>query len=100
MNAALTKNHARGSSSRPILTRLLRSRVSWATSPIAAAKPRISVNISKVDWPPVRSGRKPEPTDTYCGGNGVIGTLFSTIWVSPRKVSMPARVTMNAGMPT
>jgi hypothetical protein len=37
---------------------------------------------------------------TYCAGNGVIGTLLSTIWVSPRKVSMPARVTMNAGMPT
>ena len=33
-------------------------------------------------------------------GNGEMDRLCSTIMVAPRKMSMPARVTMKAGMPT
>ena len=36
----------------------------------------------------------------YSRGNGESDTLPSTCIVRPRKMSMPARVTMNAGIPT
>ena len=66
---------------------------------MVAITPRTIVSGSTYDVPPPRSGRKPEAIAVYCAGNGVIGTLLSTIWVRPRKVSIPASVTMKAGIP-
>jgi hypothetical protein len=43
---------------------------------------------------------KPVATSWYSAGNGESEMLPSTCWVRPRNRSMPARVTMNAGMPT
>ena len=44
-------------------------------------------------------GRKPEPSERKPSGNGEICGFCSTIWVAPRNASMPASVTMNAGIP-
>ena len=51
-------------------------------------------------WPPRKPLRKPPAIFWYSAGNGDREMLPSTCRVMPRKSSMPARVTMNAGMPT
>ena len=43
---------------------------------------------------------KPLPSARYSAGNEPMFALPSTTSARPRKMSMPASVTMNAGMPT
>ena len=45
------------------------------------------------------SGRYPEPITRNSGGTGMV-VDWPMNWFAPRKNSMPARVTMNAGTPT
>ncbi|MNG31981.1 hypothetical protein D3C76_993140 [compost metagenome] len=45
------------------------------------------------------SGIKPELIAEKAGGNGPIDCPWEIAMVAPRKISIPARVTMNDGMP-
>ena len=63
----------------------------------AAAKPRIIVSGSYPVVP--KDGRKPEPSERKPAGNGEICWFCRTICAAPRNASMPASVTMNAGIP-
>lgn len=48
---------------------------------------------------PNQPGVKPLAIERTVSGNGPMPWFDSTIRVTARKISMPARVTMNAGMP-
>ncbi len=71
----------------------------WWVGVLAAIAPMSRVNASKPS-PPSRPFRKPLATTWYSGVNGESEMLSRTCNVMPRNSSMPASVTMNAGMPT
>ena len=66
----------------------------------AASAPRTSVRMSRPPRSPKTPGNQPAPIATKGAGNPLIVPPVSSTKVRPRKMSIPARVTMNAGMPT
>ncbi|MNI99563.1 hypothetical protein D3C73_1586740 [compost metagenome] len=68
------------------------------TTSAAAMIPSSKVRLLKPVFGPI-SGRYPEPRNWNSLGTGMVLDL-PTNWLKPRNKSMPARVTMKAGMPT
>ena len=86
------------STSAPILTSLARLRRAPMTMAAQPARPSSTVRLLYPVAGPI-SGSDPAPMTWNPSGTGTVLDL-PIHWLRPRKMSMPARVTMNAGMPT
>ena len=87
-----------GAFSEPIFVCLRRVRTSASAITTAMRMPSSRVELLKPVFGP-HSGRKPPPMKVKPSGTGIVFALPMS-WFRPRKMSMPARVTMNAGTPT
>ncbi len=99
--AIFAMNQTVGSTAWPYFWRPARVRTCCTMSPTMAMRPisRVTTSI----WSgPISNGRSmnPLPRARYSSGNEPMFELPSVMSASPLKMSMPARVTMKAGMPT
>ena len=99
MSTSLMVNDTRGSSSRPSRRSAARDRSWLATITAMVTTPSSSVTTSPLATYPSALGRDPLEMSTNGCGNPETVTPTSTI-ARPRKISIPASVTMNAGIPT
>ncbi|MNL29998.1 hypothetical protein D3C87_1517090 [compost metagenome] len=82
----------------PLLRVRLRLRYSTTQNAAATAIPSSKEVIRRFS-PAKTSGIKPELIAEKAGGKGPIDCPWEIAMVAPRKINMPAKVTMNDGMP-
>jgi len=98
-NTIFAMNHTVGSTDWPYLMRPARVRTCCTMRPTIARAPTTIVKTSIAASGPAKE-MKPLPSARYSSGNDPMFELPSVMRARPRKMSMPANVTMKAGMPT